>query len=99
VGKEELLKSIYAMVDYTRQHFREEEQYMRSLGFSGLDAHKRLHLHLLTDLTRFIEDFEQGMHDKLSDDFTIFLKFWLSTHIRGVDTRYGQFAEQQRHLS
>ncbi|MEN9461309.1 MAG: hypothetical protein RIS84_1329 [Pseudomonadota bacterium] len=95
-GKEELLKSIYAMVDYTRQHFRDEEQYMSSLGFSGLEAHKRLHLNLLTDLTRFVEDFEQGSIEKLSDDFTIFLKFWLSTHIRGIDTRYGQFAEQQR---
>ncbi|MDD2816602.1 MAG: hypothetical protein PHP00_12860 [Thiotrichaceae bacterium] len=84
------------MVDYTRQHFREEEQYMGSLGFSGLEAHKRLHLNLLTDLTHFIEDFEQGSSDRISDDFTIFLKFWLSTHIRGIDTRYGQFAEQQR---
>jgi hemerythrin len=99
VGKEELLKSIYAMVDYTRQHFCEEEQYMSGLGFSGLEAHKRLHLNLLADLTRFVEDFEQGNSNNISDDFAIFLKFWLSTHIRGIDTRYGQFAEQQRQAS
>lgn len=95
VGKAELLKSIYAMMDYTRQHFQDEEQYMHSLGFTGLDAHKRLHLNLLADLVRFIEDFEHSHNEQISDDFTIFLKFWLSTHIRGIDARYGQFAEQQ----
>lgn len=94
VEKAVLLNSIYAMMDYTRQHFREEENYMQSLGFTGLEAHKRLHLNLLADLTHFIQDFEHSSHEQISDDFTIFLKFWLSTHIRGVDTRYGQFAER-----
>lgn len=95
VEKAVLLKSIHAMMDYTRQHFREEEQYMQSLGFTGVEAHKRLHLNLLADLMRFVEDFEHSNNEQISDDFTIFLKFWLSTHIRGIDTRYGQFAEQQ----
>lgn len=96
VSKAELLNAIQAMMDYTRQHFREEEKFIASLGFSGLEPHKRLHLNLLTDLERFIEEFKNGDSQSIGDDFTIFLKFWLSTHIRGIDTRYGAFAEQQR---
>jgi hemerythrin-like metal-binding protein len=96
VSKTELLATIQTMSDYTVKHFRDEERFMMSLGFPGLEAHRRLHANLLNDLNLFIEKFKNSDHNTIGDEFSIFLKFWLSTHIRGIDTRYGVFAAQQK---
>ena len=66
---------------------------MISIGFPGLDTHKKLHEHLLKELKQFAEDFEQGPSHQIKNELITFLKFWLSTHIRGIDSRYGLHAK------
>lgn len=88
-GKQELIEAANALIAYTRKHFADEEQYMESIGYSRLESHKKLHENLLAELESRVEAFSAGQDPKLGDEFTTFLKTWLATHIRGIDTKYG----------
>lgn len=90
--KQDLIETTEHLVDFVIKHFKDEENYMALINFPGLEAHRKLHGNLLTDLTKFVNDFKGGTHDKISNEFVTFLKFWLSTHIRGIDTKYGVHA-------
>lgn len=74
-------------VNYTVKHFADEEAYMEKVKFQGLDSHKIIHGRLLTQVTKHLDDFKAN--GKLTDDFFRFLSAWLSTHIRGIDVKYG----------
>jgi hemerythrin len=89
VPKEELIASADDLMTYCAKHFRDEEAYMASMNFAGLESHKKLHVNLMTDLKRYVDDFRNGDTDQVGDEFVTFLKMWLSTHIRGIDTKYG----------
>jgi hemerythrin len=89
--KNTLITAANALWDYVLQHFNNEERYMASIGFPNLEAHKKLHANLLTELQQFINNFKNGEATHLSKDFSTFLNFWLATHIRGIDFRYGDY--------
>jgi hemerythrin len=95
-NKEELIQGASALWDYVIKHFADEEQYMASIAFPGIEAHKKLHANLLAELQQFIENFKNGNSSSLSKDFSTFLNFWLATHIRGIDFRYGDHAAAQK---
>lgn len=91
--KAELLTAVNTLIDYVIKHFEDEEAFMASIGFPGLETHKKLHENLLKELKQFSGDFERSVNKKIKDELTTFLKFWLATHIRGIDTRYGVHAQ------
>lgn len=76
--------------DYTIQHFQEEEQYMESINFPGLESHKLIHKDLLNKFTKHYQEMIDAQ--QFSDSFFNFLKFWLSSHIQGIDIKYGNHA-------
>jgi hemerythrin-like metal-binding protein len=88
-SKAELLTTTDELVNYVVKHFHDEEDYMASIQFPTLETHKQIHQHLMDDLGKLIEQFKKSHAEQLSNEFVMFLKFWLSTHIRGIDTKYG----------
>ncbi len=70
----------------TIDHFTEEEAYMESIGFDGLEVHKLIHKDLLDKFTKHVED--SAKNNALTDNFFVFLKVWLTAHIMGIDTKY-----------
>lgn len=92
--KTQLIEGIDELFKFVVKHFKEEETFMASINFPNLEAHKKLHQNLLNDLQALGDDFKKNTDKKLSSEFVIFLKFWLSTHIMGIDNKYGVFAKQ-----
>lgn len=92
--KTQLIEGVNELFAFVIKHFREEEGFMASIHFPNLEAHKKLHQNLLNDLKTLGDDFKQNSEEKLSSEFIIFLKFWLSTHIMGIDNKYGTYAKQ-----
>lgn len=93
-SKEQLIESIDELFAFVIKHFGEEEAFMASINFPNLEAHKKLHQNLLNDLKTLGNDFKQSNEEKVGSEFIIFLKFWLSTHIMGIDNKYGVYAKQ-----
>lgn len=73
------------------EHFAHEEAYMQRVGYPGFDSHKLLHTKLLTRYGELAAQMRAG-GGKTNDEFFQFLKFWLNSHIKGVDTKYAAHA-------
>jgi hemerythrin-like metal-binding protein len=74
------------------RHFTDEERYMGSIGYPGLDRHKQHHAQLLTQFQDHAREIRQA-GGRPTDEFFYFLKFWLTSHIRGIDTKYAAHAK------
>ena len=83
-----ILSSFGELAGFVIQHFEEEEKLMEDAGFPGLGWHKLIHKNLLDQVGGFKGEIESGNLD--SKKLVNFLKFWLTSHIMGIDVKYGE---------
>jgi hemerythrin len=92
--REKLLNTLDELGGLTTKHFQEEEQFMASIGYSGLASHHLIHAQLLKTYAEHVAEFRQSSQSKIPSSFFTFLKLWLSAHIMGIDTRYAAATRQ-----
>ena len=80
-------KSLDALAAYTVKHFADEERYLESIEYAGIDSHRLIHAELLKEFTAYKDAFDRG--GDLTTKFFSFLKLWLTAHIQGIDRKYG----------
>jgi hemerythrin len=85
--KAELERLLNDFAGYTVKHFADEEAYMASVNFSGLETHKVIHKQLLGQVTEHVAAFQKT--GEFTPAFFNFLSVWLTSHIRGIDSKYG----------
>lgn len=83
----ELDKAIEDFAHFTVTHFKDEEAYMEEIKFGGLATHRIIHQQLLAEVNKHLDEFKKT--GTLSDKFFNFLSVWLTSHIRGIDAKYG----------
>jgi hemerythrin len=88
--------TLSALGDFTVKHFRDEEAYMASIHYEGLATHKRHHANLLKKFEDYAVRFKAG--EELGNEFFHFLRFWLGSHICGVDTKYAEHGRSQKRV-
>lgn len=79
------------LAEMTTIHFKEEEEYMESIEFPGLATHKVIHQDLLKKFSMHQALFNEKQ--ALNEEFFVFLKFWLRSHIMGIDTKYAKHSK------
>lgn len=89
----EILQEIEALKSYTIEHFSHEEKYLESINYSDLNFHKSVHADLLSKLDDHVAKIKGK--ENVGEDFFLFLKAWLSAHIKGVDIKYGEFVNKK----
>ncbi len=80
-------KAFEALAKYVIKHFSDEEALMDKYGFEGRETHKLTHKKLLVSMGEYEAQIKAGKLDK--DRLHGFLKVWLSSHIMGIDQKYG----------
>ena len=71
--------------DYTVLHFHDEEEYMKSIHYAGIDAQIRAHEAFVTKIEEInLDDVEENQEQYL-DGLIEFLLGWLSNHIMKMD--------------
>ena len=86
--REEILQ---AMMEYASYHFRQEEEYMKEIGYPDIVAHKRIHTDFddrLYNYNRMIRNGELVLNSELIS----IIKNWLLDHILKTDMKYRDFA-------
>jgi methyl-accepting chemotaxis protein len=78
------------LVEYTKTHFKAEEDAMRKHGYPGLAAQQRQHRDLIEQVSEARKKMATG-NAMLSMEVMEFLKNWLISHIQGSDREYGPF--------
>ena len=71
------------------QHFADEEAYMASIGYPALRNHKFIHEALLERYGQHAAQI-RAAGGKTDHGFFHFLRHWLQSHIKGIDTKYAE---------
>lgn len=79
-----------ALVDYTKTHFKREEELMETHGYPTFTAHKAEHEAMIAKVNEMLQRYQDKPHDTI-EEAVQFLKKWLIGHINGTDQGYSQF--------
>jgi len=90
---DEIIKALKEMVDYTKYHFKTEEELMKKYGYDNvaLVAHKKEHQQFIDKVAQMvskdIDADQQGFLLELVD----FICEWIVNHILKTDKQYEEF--------
>jgi len=94
MNKLAIQRAMVALYQHFRQHFDDEEQLMREMGYPALEAHRRLHDDLITTLNEVCEGSLDSPHS--ARRFKKFIYDWVTDHILHHDLEYAWFARRER---
>lgn len=89
---DEIIHLINELKEYTRFHFADEEAYMESINYPGLDAQKRAHTAFVDRIMEIdidtLDEIDDHQQEYLEELIT-FLASWLTNHILKMDKAIG----------
>lgn len=93
VSDEELDTVISELVNYTEQHLREEEEYLKSIGYPDFDKHVALHKFFIKRVNSFFAQFLANERN-VDKEVLKFLGDWFLNHIKVEDKQYAIYSEK-----
>lgn len=94
-AKEQVARAVAFLVNYTVEHFRDEEAFMERYGYPGLDPHRAEHMLLLDEVKAFSDRLQTNPDQVRPMEIARFLGDWLTHHINQVDQKYAEFIKQK----
>lgn len=86
---------INTLIQYTLNHFRDEERLMKKIGFSECEKHKLMHQSFIEAIIEAKKDFDKYKNSvEVIDKLLEFLRNWLLHHILVQDRAYGKYIEE-----
>lgn len=82
------------LANYTKTHFKSEEEYMAKHNYPELEDHKEEHRNLTRQVVDFYQQFKAGKAT-MSVQMMNFLRDWLVNHIQGTDMKYKEFYKKE----
>lgn len=76
--------------EYTKEHFKHEEEYMESIQYKKMFTQKIEHQAFIDKLDEIVLDDIDENSDQMIDDILEFLTNWLVEHILHTDKQIGQ---------
>ena len=89
----ELLREFYS---YMKIHFSEEEEYMATIEYPELDAHKQLHQEIIAGMNAILEQSPNYAH--MRESMKKIVKDWLVDHILIHDLNYEQWRKKRYYI-
>lgn len=86
-----VMKTLVALCDYTREHFREEEYMLAAHGYPDLQAHKIEHAKFRGMLVDLLIKAKSQSLDQTADDVRQLIGGWMYEHIMQRDLDYLPF--------
>jgi hemerythrin len=81
--------------EYSRHHFTEEENWLKVIGYPGLQYQQKQHEFFISQVTDLQDRYSRG--DASIPLSTVeFLRDWLLSHILETDKKYGTFMLEVR---
>lgn len=94
-----VMKTLVALCDYTRQHFRDEEDMLAVHGYPDLVAHKLEHARFRGMLVDLLERAKYQSLDQTADDVRQLIGGWMYEHIMVRDVDYLPFVPVEKQAS
>ena len=85
-------KVVNTLVDYTKNHFSDEEKLLKRLHYPDYPNHSLAHRRFISQVEEFREAFHNSPDSKvLIEKIVTFLSTWLTRHILVEDKEYAKF--------
>lgn len=90
-GRATIEKTLNFVIDYTKQHFIDEERIQAQFAYPGLTAHKQIHANFAATVAGLKNDFDRnGPSLALTANLNKNLVEWLVKHISIEDKKIGE---------
>ena len=76
-------RNLQALIDFSYEHFRFEEDLMRSAGYPGTEQHANEHSELLVEIAKHRYEFQLG-HPNVAHVMG-YMRNWINRHIDAAD--------------
>lgn len=86
-GYDEIILILNELKEYTKEHFSDEEEYMESIHYEGLEAQKRAHESFIDKLESINLDEIDNDPQQYLQELVEFLLGWLINHILHTDKK------------
>ncbi|MDO7252634.1 hemerythrin family protein [Helicobacter cappadocius] len=93
VSKDEIKEVLREFFEYMRDHFKDEEDYMISIGYPRLDEHKRLHRQIIADFSECVKEIHSA--NDLKEKIGVIAKEWLLQHILKEDMLIRRYCKER----
>jgi len=81
------------MKKYVVEHFRDEEEYQRSINYPGYEAHKQIHNGMVKYVLEVSKQYEKSKYNEdLMQQFGGKLLAWLINHVAAEDQLIADYA-------
>lgn len=81
------------MKRYVVEHFRDEEEYQRSINYPGYEAHKKIHTGMVNYVLEVSKQYQQSNNNEdLMQQFGGRLLAWLINHVAAEDQLIAEYA-------
>jgi len=91
-AKEYIDTMIDFLDEYTKQHFKDEEEYMEKIGYPEIDAQKKAHASFVQDLAKLKSDYNKsGGNILVIINANKMVVNWLTNHITTMDKKIGDY--------
>lgn len=85
-----LFLSLTALKDYTKYHFKDEEQVMFSVNFPELSQHRAMHAQFVDQIESMMDSVRMG-EAIVIEDLMVFLSSWMADHILVEDMKLSRY--------
>jgi hemerythrin len=83
--------------DYTKKHFKDEEEYMMSIQYPEYGTQKKMHDDFIRQLDALKKKYEQsGSNIAVIMEANQMVLNWLTNHISRQDKKIGEFANSRK---
>lgn len=99
LSKEEFLKHITFLNDYTIYHFDYEENLMKQYDYPLYEQHKKIHDYFVKRIDKWVEDFNNMHHVITEEELDEAIQFevdWLRKHIMTQDKKFIEFKNKYK---
>ncbi|MEJ5285435.1 MAG: bacteriohemerythrin [Brevinematia bacterium] len=93
-GRDVLGEVFSELIEYTKFHFKSEEEVMLKYDFPGYKEHLDEHNKLTKEVMELKEKYDKG-NIFITTEILAFLKDWLAHHILETDKKYGPFLKEK----
>lgn len=94
--KEYIVQMFDFLDDYTKTHFKDEENYMLSINYPDYKIQKQLHENFIKKLADLRKEYEKsGANISVIIDSNQFILDWLTNHISKMDKKIGEYVRKQ----
>lgn len=91
--REEFAKILTRMTNYSLNHFKNEERYMRKMNYPKLQEHENYHRRYIFEVAMYNVDLLSSTPPN-PKDIIKFLKKWWTNHIMIHDNRYEHYKKE-----